>query len=133
MVPFGLGVGVFNQQERGVIFEAHLLQIDHIGVLAQELARVNPKDGREEFYQPHISEVDLPDLGAGGVYGGDGGKTEQCFVADFNLFGAYAGKRKCNLCDGFPAQQLIGKAIGCLLYTSPSPRDKRQSRMPSSA
>ena len=25
------------------------------------------------------------------------------------------------------------KASGCLLYTSPSPRDKRQSRMPSSA
>ena len=27
----------------------------------------------------------------------------------------------------------IGEAISCLLYTSPSPRDKRQSRMPSSA
>ena len=27
----------------------------------------------------------------------------------------------------------IGIVIGCLLYTSPSPRDKRQSRMPSSA
>ena len=26
-----------------------------------------------------------------------------------------------------------GKTSGCLLYTSPSPRDKRQSRMPSSA
>ena len=26
-----------------------------------------------------------------------------------------------------------GKYIACLLYTSPSPRDKRQSRMPSSA
>ena len=25
------------------------------------------------------------------------------------------------------------QCIGCLLYTSPSPRDKRQSRMPSSA
>ena len=25
------------------------------------------------------------------------------------------------------------KFYGCLLYTSPSPRDKRQSRMPSSA
>ena len=25
------------------------------------------------------------------------------------------------------------KDIGCLLYTSPSPRDKRESRMPSSA
>ena len=27
----------------------------------------------------------------------------------------------------------IDYAYGCLLYTSPSPRDKRQSRMPSSA
>ena len=27
----------------------------------------------------------------------------------------------------------LGKAEACLLYTSPSPRDKRQSRMPSSA
>ena len=27
----------------------------------------------------------------------------------------------------------IGGTEGCLLYTSPSPRDKRQSRMPSSA
>ena len=26
-----------------------------------------------------------------------------------------------------------GVKLGCLLYTSPSPRDKRQSRMPSSA
>ena len=26
-----------------------------------------------------------------------------------------------------------GDTISCLLYTSPSPRDKRQSRMPSSA
>ena len=32
--------------------------------------------------------------------------------------------------------EIVEKAdphIGCLLYTSPSPRDKRQSRMPSSA
>ena len=27
----------------------------------------------------------------------------------------------------------VGADKGCLLYTSPSPRDKRQSRMPSSA
>ena len=27
----------------------------------------------------------------------------------------------------------MGRANSCLLYTSPSPRDKRQSRMPSSA
>ena len=30
-------------------------------------------------------------------------------------------------------RQRIHDAWGCLLYTSPSPRDKRQSRMPSSA
>ena len=27
----------------------------------------------------------------------------------------------------------LGGDLGCLLYTSPSPRDKRQARMPSSA
>ena len=32
-----------------------------------------------------------------------------------------------------PAAPAAGAAGACLLYTSPSPRDKRQSRMPSSA
>ena len=32
----------------------------------------------------------------------------------------------------YGAAGLLG-LLGCLLYTSPSPRDKRQSRMPSSA
>ena len=30
-------------------------------------------------------------------------------------------------------QRVVAKAIGCLLYTSPSPRDLSTSRMPSSA
>ena len=30
-------------------------------------------------------------------------------------------------------EKLIGQHIGCLLYTSPSPRDPSISRMPSSA
>ena len=34
----------------------------------------------------------------------------------------------------FAVKEAATKALGtCLLYTSPSPRDKRQSRMPSSA
>ena len=33
----------------------------------------------------------------------------------------------------FGPQTLWGRCLSCLLYTSPSPRDKRQSRMPSSA
>ena len=32
-----------------------------------------------------------------------------------------------------PYNFVPGGVYGCLLYTSPSPRDKRQSRMPSSA
>ena len=36
--------------------------------------------------------------------------------------------------DGSSTQQATGdQSDCCLLYTSPSPRDKRQSRMPSSA
>ena len=34
---------------------------------------------------------------------------------------------------GFQDKAKIAAAKACLLYTSPSPRDKRQSRMPSSA
>ena len=35
--------------------------------------------------------------------------------------------------DGGEGKFREGISDGCLLYTSPSPRDKRQSRMPSSA
>ena len=33
----------------------------------------------------------------------------------------------------FADASLLKKVDACLLYTSPSPRDKRQTRMPSSA
>ena len=32
-----------------------------------------------------------------------------------------------------PAELVFDQGLGCLLYTSPSPRDQRGSRMPSSA
>ena len=35
--------------------------------------------------------------------------------------------------DGHSDADVLSHSIICLLYTSPSPRDKRQSRMPSSA
>ena len=62
--------------------------------------------------------------------------TTQAFelqaVTDDELMAAVGGK------GGGIFGKLAGKAVkgaiqGCLLYTSPSPRDKRQSRMPSSA
>ena len=41
-----------------------------------------------------------------------------------NVFNAYI-----KICE----EEALKQARSCLLYTSPSPRDKRQSRMPSSA
>ena len=38
-----------------------------------------------------------------------------------------------NKISGAPVVDEDGMLIGCLLYTSPSPRDQRGSRMPSSA
>ena len=35
--------------------------------------------------------------------------------------------------DGISFDIPFGSSLGCLLYTSPSPRDMRRSRMPSSA
>ena len=55
------------------------------------------------------------------------------------LFPLYPyGKKKTILRELIPDQiwsleQIQGLYYVCLLYTSPSPRDKRQSRMPSSA
>ena len=38
-----------------------------------------------------------------------------------------------NVANGVPKLDSNGKILVCLLYTSPSPRDRQKSRMPSSA
>ena len=56
-----------------------------------------------------------------------------------SLLGYYQPKGEENLVitvtedDGSQSQRVLSLFQSCLLYTSPSPRDKRQSRMPSSA
>ena len=62
-------------------------------------------------------------------------ELQQKTKADTNgLIPPYGGELK-NLIikDKNLKNDLISKANYCLLYTSPSPRDKRLSRMPSSA
>ena len=48
-------------------------------------------------------------------------------------FARYFGAEATFLLWSLPLIRLCMPDIYCLLYTSPSPRDKRQSRMPSSA
>ena len=61
-------------------------------------------------------------------------KSDRTGVGTIGLFGK---QLRFNLQDGFPAvttKKLAWKGVvSCLLYTSPSPRDQRGSRMPSSA
>ena len=67
--------------------------------------------------------------------------TFRCVVSDPNLSNALVQRRddgslRLWLVDGLGERTVIpimGMSDCCLLYTSPSPRDKRQSRMPSSA
>ena len=53
--------------------------------------------------------------------------TQVTFIVDMSEETVVAG-------DGnYPAVYVSGANINCLLYTSPSPRDVEESRMPSSA
>ena len=60
--------------------------------------------------------------------------TEQAFAHTFRYRGGEFGvERTFDDNTYFQSGFVISVNISCLLYTSPSPRDKRQSRMPSSA
>ena len=63
-------------------------------------------------------------------------KASKIFKANFNdndeLYSQNKVVEMSQGCDGI-LTSLTDKMDACLLYTSPSPRDKRQSRMPSSA
>ena len=65
---------------------------------------------------------------SGGAYG------VNCAPGGFNYGGAY-GADACGVGGGYGVAGAGYGAggYGCLLYTSPSPRDQRGSRMPSSA
>ena len=67
----------------------------------------------------------IRELGLLRAVGALGSQVTQLMIGEALLLGVFS------TIVGFPAG--LGLAWLCLLYTSPSPRDKRQSRMPSSA
>ena len=80
------------------------------------------EDGIPELCEPHISDC-----------------NEAGMVGNWMRINC---KKTCEVCTPTPQGKnnilkyfkiLSGQSRNCLLYTSPSPRDKRQSRMPSSA
>ena len=54
-------------------------------------------------------------------------------IGNFDFIQLHGSETKERVADIKSTGLKVIKAINCLLYTSPSPRDKRQSRMPSSA
>ena len=63
------------------------------------------------------------------------GRTEEVLAEGINPKDPtqLMGRTRTNRLTFFSSTGADGRAYHCLLYTSPSPRDKRQSRMPSSA
>ena len=70
-------------------------------------------------------EIDVPDgttiLQAARMIGPEVAPPTMCYHSKLKTSGGY-----CRTC-------LVEVTKGCLLYTSPSPRDRTRSRMPSSA
>ena len=78
--------------------------------------------------------------GKSGAWGWVVGNGEKTFFCRLNVASAYVNKKEMVSFTATGRMLKIDRAtyddaLGgpCLLYTSPSPRDKRQSRMPSSA
>ena len=55
--------------------------------------------------------------------------TRECLALEVDT--SFASRRVTRVLDGIVAER--GQPLTCLLYTSPSPRDRQKSRMPSSA
>ena len=64
-------------------------------------------------------------------YSSDGSKYDDAFLSEDLLMVLHVTSQRPSLL--YFMKKLIESNGSCLLYTSPSPRDKRQSRMPSSA
>ena len=100
----------------------------------------NLKDGPQEF-KDYDSELLLKILNKTSLEN-EKGDDKELFVDEnwkissknmSNIIPSDNSNLKRILSDIFPNKQIVIQDNNCLLYTSPSPRDIRRSRMPSSA
>ena len=113
---FGLGVCLAG---------ATVVEVGFGGVAGRDRSLVG---GDERF----LLVVQSSEIGS--TFGGDGFEPLS-FAIEFAQASLQSGRPKKSGRTGLPVTtcRAPAPASGCLLYTSPSPRDKRQSRMPSSA
>ena len=79
-------------------------------------------------------DIDVISMFARIYFTADSFKCRSCFSGFFTRRRVYSFPFSRSIANNFGrTRNLIGLRRTCLLYTSPSPRDKRQSRMPSSA
>ena len=108
------------------------------GLYAQPLAIVGVRGhGLEFFFGAHHAHAELGfeegvhrRIGPGQAFEG---QALECVARKPQVFEDRGLLRKCERAAHVDHGIARAQAQGCLLYTSPSPRDKRQSRMPSSA
>ena len=84
------------------------------------------------FYALDSNQVELNVEHAINVFSPDEPINVSRTAGNFTIDGNLLVKGRMNL-EGLGVPKVTTLSSGCLLYTSPSPRDKRQSRMPSSA
>ena len=82
------------------------------------------------FTQPTNRDTNTPGPGSAALTD-DNGEFELEFQSE-DKKGAVPGDTRITIVEN-GEKKVSSDDTGCLLYTSPSPRDKRQSRMPSSA
>ena len=113
---------------------------DEVGVTAAEsdnlllarLKRIRPDIPINSVYPSPIPGILAMEVDGGGmIYGTEDGKFmiagDLYSIGDIELVNLAEQRRET------VRKELLAGIKACLLYTSPSPRDKRQSRMPSSA
>ena len=121
-LPMHLGsLLVVHGLERGVAAAGRGLAGGDVECLGPKLSQLERFDGGCADYDPDAVGAALRRRRAGAavLYRGDACRTKGWVKHDFA--GQIAANHRAELWEP------------CLLYTSPSPRDKRQSRMPSSA
>ena len=108
---------------------------DFVDESAQKLFRARSEISKVIFGQPGVVDLTLVTLVSGGhvlLVGVPGLAKTLLVETTAKVLGLSSNRVQCTP-DLMPADIIGSEVLDCLLYTSPSPRDRTRYRMPSSA